>query len=179
MTKDTSRQPRALKAKRFFQNLPTAKSATQAAINAGYSKRSARQIASENLSKHDTYWKNLLDKAGCTDQHLAGVVSEGTSATKVIGYLENKNKPKAGKPDKAAPDVSVSNDFLDTPDWQARAKFSELAFKLKDAFPEAKLKLSGSVELPPDTGTLDQIVAKMGKHEQKKFVEMLATSFGA
>jgi len=167
-------KPRTPKAKRFFQELPRSRTQGEAARKAGYSHKSADQSASQNIKKYQGHWNELLDKAGCTDKHLAGVIVEGTSATKVIGYLENK-----GNPTKAEPEKKVSNDFLDTPDWTARAKFSELALKLKDAFPEAKLKLSGAVELPPDTGTLDQIVCKMGKDEKRKFIEMLAANIGA
>ena len=166
-------KPRTPKAKRFFQELPKSRTQSEAAIKAGYSKKSARVSATKNMQKYNGHWSELLDKAGCTDKHLAGVIVEGTSATKVIGYLENK-----GNPTKAEPETKVSNDFLDTPDWTARAKFSELALKLKDAFPEAKLKLSGAVELPPDTGTLDQIVASMKPAEQKEFITTLSKCFG-
>jgi hypothetical protein len=172
------KKPHTPKAKAFFQLLPTCKTQGEAARKAGFADASADVSATKNIKKYKNYWHELLSEAGCTDEHLAGIIVEGTEATKVIGYLENKNTSKAGKADKAKPDKSVSNDFLDTPDWQARAKFSELALKLSDAFPEAKLKVTTDPP-PPDTGTLDQIVANMGKNEQKQFIEMLAASFGA
>jgi phage terminase small subunit len=49
-----------LKQKRFCELLPTAKSATQAAIDAGYSPKSAGESASENLKKSNVV--EFLDK---------------------------------------------------------------------------------------------------------------------
>ena len=43
----------SLKQSKFIAVLPTAKSLTQAAIDAGYSERSARQIGSDNMTKTD------------------------------------------------------------------------------------------------------------------------------
>lgn len=67
MTKLTLRQ------KKFVQALPNSKSATQAAIKAGYSPNTARFIASENLTKPNIQREivNVLDIAGLDDIKLA------------------------------------------------------------------------------------------------------------
>jgi len=63
-----------IKQRKFIQAIPSSKSLSEAAVRAGYSYKSARYIASENLTK--PYIRRamtaVLDKAGLTDEKIAG-----------------------------------------------------------------------------------------------------------
>jgi len=66
-----------LKQKTFAKLLPVSKDATQAAIDAGYSERSARQIGHDNLTKAavvslvEKNMKQAMNDCGLTNQNLA------------------------------------------------------------------------------------------------------------
>jgi len=63
-----------LKQKKFSKELTNSKSATSAAVKAGYSPNTARFIASENLTKPNIQQEivRVLDKSGLSDDKLAG-----------------------------------------------------------------------------------------------------------
>lgn len=71
-----------LKRRKFVAGLLAGKSQTKAAISAGYSKKCAKSIASEILTKPDVKatFAELLDKAGLTDDHLAARIKELSAA---------------------------------------------------------------------------------------------------
>lgn len=56
-------------------------------------------------------------------KELREVAKEGLKANKVIGYLHQYKKNEEGKIEKIEPDESVSNDFVEVPDFNARHKF--------------------------------------------------------
>jgi len=79
-----------MKQKRFIKALPVAKSATEAAVMAGYSVNSARAIATENLAKPAIRQaiERSLEKVGLTDEYLG-------SAIKTIVDKGMENNPTA------------------------------------------------------------------------------------
>ena len=114
-----------------------------AAIAAGFSESTAKCHTKELEARVKI--ADVLERQGLTDAILIKKLSELLSANKVIGYLHNYKKEEKGRIDKISPDEVISNEFLDTPDWSARAKGLELALKLKDLLRD-KVDISGEVK---------------------------------
>ena len=140
-------KPHTEKQKRFFDFLLTGVTQTKAAELAGYSPKSSGTMSSWNLDAFADYWADMLRLAGANDAKIAQTIADGLDATKVVGYLEKKNKEKDGKPKEAKPDKSVSDDFVDTPDFPSRAKFADMALKLRNAYPRESVVLEHKGEI--------------------------------
>lgn len=72
-----------LKQKKFVKAYFETGNATEAARQAGYSPKRARQAGSENVAKRDLSQEamaEILDKAGLTDEAIAHKLSEGADA---------------------------------------------------------------------------------------------------
>jgi len=114
---------------KYKKNVLIGMSKYNAAKAAGYSENTALKHT-KDLDKR-VAMPDVLERAGLTDQILTEKLIELMSATKVIGYLHNYKKEDKGGTERVQPDEIVSNEFLDIPDWTARAKGLELALKLK------------------------------------------------
>ena len=114
-----------------------------AARAAGYSETTAKTHTKELEIRCKI--ADVLERQGLTDDVLIMKLSELLGATKVIGYLNQYIKAEKGGLEKLSPDKVVSNEFIDIPDWSARAKGLELALKLKDLLKE-KVEHSGEIK---------------------------------
>jgi phage terminase small subunit len=101
-----------------------------AAIEAGYSPHYARK-ASARLERQMPTIIDYFDRVGLTDKKIAEVLGDAVVAEKVIGYLHQYKKGDKGAIEKIKPDETISNEFVEVPDWQARLKALELLSKIK------------------------------------------------
>lgn len=113
-------KPKTSKQKKFFANIARGDTQHQAAIKAGYKAPGAS--ASQNIENYKDYWSELLNKAGATDEVLAQTISEGLKSIKPIG-----------------------EGVLTCADYAVRAKYVDIALKLKSAYPAEKREISGSL----------------------------------
>ena len=96
--------------------------------------------------------KNAMAKAlasvGCTEKKIATTVFEALDATKVISATVVRGKPDslADEKDSMADANSMTKDFIDVPDFQARIKAAELAGKFRGDFIE-RVEHSGGVDI--------------------------------
>ncbi|MEE9612553.1 MAG: terminase small subunit [Desulfatiglandales bacterium] len=106
-----------LKQLKFIKHFIECGNATEAARRAGYSERTAKQIASENLTKPDFQEAiaDLLKQHGLTDDMLVMKISEGTNA------METKFFQKDGE----------VRDSREVTAWDTRLRYIETALKLK------------------------------------------------
>lgn len=106
-----------LRQRKFIKFFVESGNAAEAARRAGYSARSAKQIASENLSKPDLQLEitDLLGKHGLTDDKLALRITEGVDA------LETKFFQKDG----------LVTDEREVIAWSIRHQFVEMVLRLK------------------------------------------------
>ncbi len=111
-------------------------SAYQAALKSGYSISTAEKAGSV-LEKNGDF-QAILVKAGIDDLSLANLISEGLQANKVISC--NIIAPN-GEGMKDA--NSMTKDFVDVPDWQARHKFLETVLKLTGKLKDTVLNNNG------------------------------------
>lgn len=133
-----------VKQRKFIANKAKGMSGAEAARQAGYSPRSATEIASENLSKpnvRDAFLK-AMEKQGITDDKLVKVLNEGLEANRTISAI----------PGTEANGGTV--DFVDVPDHATRHKFLKTAADIKGL--EAAKKVEAYVTTPEDfLATLD------------------------
>lgn len=125
---------------RLVKGVVQGKSKRQAAIDAGYSPKSANAIAHEALRKPTVQaaFQRALKKAGITEDKLAQVMREGLDAQKVISAVVV-----------GADANEKTQDFIDVPDHPTRHKFLETAIKVKGLDPAVKVQHTGIV------GTID------------------------
>jgi len=114
-----------------------------AARAAGYSEATAKSHTKRLEEKIKI--SDVMERRGLTDNVLVCKLTELLKASKVVGYLHNYKKAEKGGIEKISPDEVISNEFLDVPDWSARAKGLELALKLKDLLKD-KIEHSGLPE---------------------------------
>lgn len=122
-----------LKQRKFRKELFKTGKPTESAMRAYDCKdrRSAGQIAYENLKKLDISMIELMERMGLTAERDAEDLKKLRKAQKVIGYLHQYKKNKDGQVEKANPDEAVSNEFVEVDDNQTQLKALELTFKLK------------------------------------------------
>ena len=116
----------AIKRKKLIAGIVAGKTQKQAAIDAGYSKKTAETQASQIL-KEPQVKSNLekaLDKAGLTDKRLADKHIELLDAQKTVSAVSGKD---AG---------AGTVDFVDVPDYQTQARALDMAYKLKGGYVE-------------------------------------------
>lgn len=124
------------------------KTQTQAAIDAGYPRGSAREVASRALGREHirSYMRDLLAQAGLDDASLLKLVAEGAKTATQHGIT------RAG-------DVVAMG-----PDWHARAKLLDMALKVADAYPnrlDINAQVAGAVVVlqPDDVVASDPFVS--------------------
>jgi hypothetical protein len=119
-------KPRKLTAKRkkLIKGIAEGKTQRQAAKEAGLNECHASTILKE--PQVIATIQSLMAKHGLDDDSLLIAHKELINATKVVSAVGNK-------------DAGASTvDFIDVPDFQARAKGIEMAYKLKGAFVDKK-----------------------------------------
>ena len=107
-----------IKERRLIRGVVAGKSQTQAAIDAGYSPRSANEQASRALAKDNvrSSLERLMDREGLTERKLLQPIKDGVVATRVVGLaLGGTDEMKE----------------LEVPDHAIRLKASEQAWKLR------------------------------------------------
>jgi len=131
--KNSKRQRLTVRERKFIMGLADGKSQTQAAKDAGYSKKTAYSIASEKLKKPDIQQslQALMETRGLSDDRLLSVVEDGLQAQKAIGYLHQYKKGEDGRVEGVKPDEVMSNDFIEYPDHSTRHKYLVTALELR------------------------------------------------
>jgi hypothetical protein len=121
-------RPLTIKQKKLVKGVVAGKTQKQAAIDAGYSPKHAESAASHELNKAQVKatLQSLMAKHGLDDASLLKVHADMIQATKVVSAVGGKDAD------------SKTMDFIDVPDWQARGKGLEMAYKLAGAFVEKK-----------------------------------------
>jgi phage terminase small subunit len=127
----TKRKEPSVRAKKYIKNKIAGMSDYQAAIKAGYSPNTAVAAAKniENPSV-EAAMEEILDRAGLTDEYMAGKLREATEATKIHGTNDN---------------------FVEIKDWMAILKALDLGYRVKGKMVEKKdvnLKSSNVIVLP-------------------------------
>jgi hypothetical protein len=117
---------------KFVESYIHEPNATQSAIQAGYSDKTAYAIGYENLNKPQVKSAiiSILEQQGCTDTHLSRRIYESTNAEKVVSsYTEG---------DSIQPDHAI------------RLKGVELALRLKGLLDRSSDTTSPSVTINSD-----------------------------
>jgi len=125
----TKKKKFSARQQKYKQNILMGMSKYNAAKAAGYSEATARSHTKQLDER--VAMPDVLEQQGLTDQILTQKLMQLMNATKVIGYLHQYKKVEKGGVEKIQPDEVVSNEFIDIPDWTARAKGLEIALKLK------------------------------------------------
>jgi len=127
-----------IREKRLIKGVVSGLTGAEAARRAGYSAKSASQLASETLAKPKVQSALLaaMEKAGITDDRIAQVMDEGLKANRVVSArVTNK-------------DAEVdTDDFIEVPDHAVRHKFLETAIDVKGAKAAKQVQLSGFDDL--------------------------------
>jgi len=126
------------KERKLIKGVASGKTRQKAAIDAGYSKRSAHSTATDILKKPkiQAALTDLMDKMGLSDRCLLGIHKEMLGAHKTVSVIPVKGETEGR-------DATASSvEFVDVPDWQARGKALEMGYKLKGAFIDRK-EISG------------------------------------
>jgi len=107
------------------------KSQTQAAIDAGYSAKSAASIGSRALARinNSQSFSALLAKAGLDDATLANAIRQGATESLEYGLSRSGESVPLG------------------PAWHARAKFVDMALKVGKHYPDrtVDVQVTGAV----------------------------------
>jgi hypothetical protein len=130
-----------MKQRKLVQGVAVGKTQKQAAIDAGYSPKTAQSIASQELNKANVIvaLTDLMDNMGLSDAALLIKHRELLNAQKQISGV----KDKSGDP--MAADAG-SLEFVEVPDYPVQAKALEMAYKLKGKFVEKQeVKHSGEI----------------------------------
>lgn len=136
-------QKLTLKQERFIDEYIISGNATQAAIKAGYSKRTAKQTGTENLAK--PYLKAELDRRN------AEIQSQKTAdMTEVMEYLTSVMRGE--QTESVATSKGVYNDIPVTA--KDRIKAAELIGKRHGAWTDKKV-ISGDVQIDVGMGDYD------------------------
>ena len=114
---------------KYKKNVISGMSKYNAARAAGYSENTARSRTKELDQR--VSMPDVMERYGLTDKFLTERLTELLLANKVVGYLHNyKKSDKVGaEVEKVQPDEIISNEFVEVPDWSARAKGIELVGK--------------------------------------------------
>ena len=112
-----------------------------AARTAGYSHSMAIH-AGVKLEKKITSLNDYLEQAGLTDKRLSEFLTEVLEANKVVGYLHQYKKGEKGRIEELSSDETISNEFLEVPDFNIRLKAAELVLKIKGQLTD-RVKVEG------------------------------------
>lgn len=135
------------KQKKLVKGIAEGKTQKEAAKAAGLHETYACNVLKEPKVKASLH--ELMEKAGLTDELILKTHVEMIEATKVISAVSGSNA-NAG-----------TMDFVDVPDWQARAKGIEMAYKLKGSFAPEKREITLDVTKLTDE-ELDALIASEG-----------------
>lgn len=127
------KKPKTLKQKEFLKNLATGDTTRQAAIKAGYAPSSANHAAKFVTDHYREYVEKAMKDKGITFEFLMEQLHGCLNANKVVGYLNGK---KLGAD-------SVSDEFVEVPDYYVRIKAIDISLKLQGAYPAEKREVSG------------------------------------
>ena len=137
--------------RKLIKGVAAGKSIKAAAIEAGYSPRTGRESGSRALRNVTvkTELEKLMDKVGLSDSKVLQAHADLIGANKTVSIVPVK--PKQGEQGETeGRDASASSvEFVDVPDWMARAKGIDMAHKIKGRYIEKK-EISG-----PNGGPVD------------------------
>jgi len=130
--------------KRYLKERGKGKSIRKAAKAAGVPLRTAARAEGDPKLKSEM--AQALEKVGATKEKIALTVLEAMDATKVISanVVRGRSDSLADEKDGMADAHSMTKDFVDVPDFQARIKAAELAGKFRGDFTE-KVEHSGEI----------------------------------
>lgn len=103
-------------------------------------------VSKENGQKVMCEWAKRLSRAGLGVKAATKVHKELLEATKPVSCTIVR---RSGK-DKSAPDADeTTTDFIEVPDWAARAKGLDMLYSIHGAYAEKKVKatVDGTLEL--------------------------------
>lgn len=145
-TSPKKKRPLTIRQKKLVKELLKGKPARVAMRAAGYSPQSADGCAKQTIEKLGI--AELCDRIGLTDEKIAATVLSAMDANKVISATVIRGKPDsiADEQDGMADANSMSKDFIDVPDWQARLKASEISLKVKGHLKE-KAEITGDIKI--------------------------------
>ena len=130
--------------RKLIKGVAEGKGRQRAAIDAGYPPKSAHAAATRALKsvKMQSAMDKLMDKVGLSDANVFKAHAELMAANKTVSVIPVKGETEGR-------DASASSvEFVDVPDWQARAKGIDMAHRIKGRFVEKK-EISG-----PDGGAI-------------------------
>lgn len=133
-----TRDKLTVKQRKFVRNVAAGMSQAEAARQAGYSARSARQTASETMAIPDVREALLeaMKKAGIDQESISKVVKDAMEANKSISAVVGTDA--TGK----------TMDFVDVPDHPTRLKAADMAVDIMGA--KAPKKIQAEVTTPED-----------------------------
>ena len=142
-----------LKQQRFADEYIITGNATQSAIKAGYSKKTARAIANENLMK--PYIKEYID------ERLAKLESEKIATQEeVLQYLTSVMRGEKTEPLLVLDGEGTQKVIEAVPNVQSRTRAAELLGKRYGTFTD-RVDVSAQIESKPK---FDDIVNQLGNH---------------
>lgn len=126
--------------RKLIKGVAAGKSIKASAIEAGYSPKTGRESGSRALRNVTvkTALEKLMDKVGLSDAKVLQAHADLIAANKTVSVIPAKGETEGR-------DASASSvEFVDVPDWQARAKGIDMAHKIKGRYVE-KVVLSGEI----------------------------------
>ena len=129
------------KQKRFCDEYLVDLNATQAAIRAGYSKNSARQIATENLSKHyiQEYIKNRMD-----EKEKSLIADQDEVLKYLTSVFRGQSKSEVVVVEGCGDGYSEARKITKAPDEKEKLKAAELLGKRYGLFTD-KVNVGGAI----------------------------------
>ena len=130
--------------RKLIQGVAAGKSIKASAIEAGYSPKTGRESGSRALRNVTvrTALDKLMDKVGLSDSKVLQAHADLIAANKTVSVIPVKGETEG----RGATSSSV--EFVDVPDWQARAKGIDMAHKIRGRYIERK-EITG-----PDGGAI-------------------------
>jgi hypothetical protein len=128
--KEEEEKELTLKQRKWIDKYLETGNATEAAMQVYDCKNRdvAKSIGHENLTKLD--YTDFMEAAGVTDKLLQEKLLEGLDSTKTVSARPIKGR--ASPTPQELPDAnSLTDDFIDVPDFMVRHKYLETALKLK------------------------------------------------
>lgn len=124
--------------RKLIKGIAEGKTGKQAAIEAGYSPRSAECLASRIVKEPavKSALEKLMDRVGLSDSKVFKAHADLIAANKTVSIIPAKGETEGR-------DATASSvEFVDVPDWQARAKGIDMAHKIKGRYVERR-EISG------------------------------------
>lgn len=134
--------------KKYITERAKGKSTRKAAKAAGISHATAMRAEKDPHIK--TAMTLALERAGCTEDKIAEVITRNLDAQKVISanIIRNKNSPISDDQDGMKDADENTKDFVEVPDGPTQLKAAELAGKFRQDFVErTEMELKGAVTI--------------------------------